>query len=550
MNWPLHFQIKQTAAYNFILIPFLLFSFPVVLHAQKRFSKSEFITHTRLKAHVTFLTTDPFTGRRIGTDEEKRAAIYIQEQFKAGNLKPFGDNGTFLQQFTIDEGKELHASSFLIVDGTTFIPGKDFLVFPWSGNTTVTSIASPVLQEKETPWFWDLKELLDQHDGASDLETLIYNRALEVQQKGASALLLYNSTGLHTGIRIRAHDTRDTLSIPVLFLLDKPTDFLKGDLVHTWDLALRIQWVRKTTTGTNIVGFLDFGAPSTVIITAHYDQQVRDQWLPANAIPTGTHTNSGGTAALIELTRLLQKGPPASNYLFIAFSGEESGLLGSRHFVNHTAFPWDQTSCFMNLDGVGCLNDTTKKLFVTGIPSSTAWQPIFPREKKPVLQLVFDSSTTAVDVQSPFLRKQLPGLFLHTGFQTVSGDAGSVNTVGIVSILNFVQRFIRNVSQTPKLQLYEAPSIVPQHALPTSVTMGIQTDQSYQGRGILIKKVYPGHSADAAGLQSGDVLLKAGSLPISSVEVFKKTLYEYKPGDLVQMLILRNQKEQSLFIRF
>ena len=556
MNRHLIFLMKPNFSYRLCFLVFALFSFPMFLIAQKRLSKSDITTYTRLKMHVSHLTTEPSTGRRTGTEEEKQAAFYIQEQFKAYGLLPYGDSGTYLQQFTIREGNELHASSFLMLDGTIFTPGSDFIVFPWSSIGSVTSLASPVLQEKETPWFWDLKELLEQHteNPSADLEDLIYNRALEVQQKGASALLLYNSSGLHAGIRLRANHTRTPLSIPVLFLLEKPTLLLSQDLLHTWDLSLRIQRVKRTNTGTNVIGFMDFGASSTILITAHYDQLVQDELLLPSGILSHTHSNASGTAALIEMARLLQKGPATSNYLFIAFSGEEQGLLGSRHFLNHPVPARDQINCMLNVDGFGCLNDSTKQVYFSGFQSSPSWQHVFPKTKKTIFHLVPDSSVAGVCLQSPFFQQKIPALFLHTGYQndyqSRLNGATNINLTGTVSLLNYLQRIIKNVSQEGKLQFQMIPlfSELPQPLF--SVTMGIQPDHDYKGVGIQIKNVYPNQSAEVAGIQSGDVLLKLGSLPVSTMQTYRDALSEYKPGDLVQVLIRRNQREQSLFVRF
>lgn len=554
MNRHFIFLMKSTFSRSFCFL--VLFYFPTVLVAQKRFSKSNMITYNRLISHVSHLTTDPFIGRRTGTEEEKQAATYIQEQFKACGLLPQGDNGTYLQQFTIREGSELHPSSFLMFDGTTFVPGTDFLVFPWSSTGTITSMASPVLQEKETPWFWDLKEVFEQQADSlsTDLENLIYNRALEVQQKGASALLLYNSTGWYTGIRLRANDTRTPLLIPVLFLLEKPTLFLKQDLLHTWDLALRIQRMERTRTGANIIGLMDFGAPTTILITAHYDQLVQNELQMPSGILNHPHSNSSGPAALIEMARLLQKGPSTNNYLFIAFSGEEEGLLGSRHFLNDPVFARSQINCMLNVDGIGCLNDSTKKVYLSGFQSSPSWQKCLPKEKKPSFRILPDTSVMGSYLQSPFNQQKIPSLFLHTEYQNdyqrPFNSESNINLAGTVSILNYLQRFIKNVGHEGKLRFHITPFFSEPEQTLFSVTMGIQPNYEYDGSGIQIKNVYPRQSAEVAGIQSGDLLLKLGTLPVTTIQTYRTALAHYKPGDLVQVLLRRNQQELSLFVRF
>jgi predicted metalloprotease with PDZ domain len=193
-------------------------------------------------------------------------------------------------------------------------------------------------------------------------------------------------------------------------------------------------------------------------------------------------------------------------------------------------------------------------VYFSGFQSSPSWQHVFPKTKKPIFHLVPDSSVAGVCLQSPFFQQKIPALFLHTGYQndyqSRLNGATNINLTGTVSLLNYLQRIIKNVGQEGKLQFQMIPlfSELPQPLF--SVTMGIQPDHEYKGVGIQIKNVYPNQSAEVAGIQSGDVLLKLGSLPVSTMQTYRDALLEYKPGDLVQVLIRRNQREQSLFVRF
>ncbi|HET7003338.1 MAG TPA: M20/M25/M40 family metallo-hydrolase, partial [Puia sp.] len=133
----------------------------------------------------------------------------------------------------------------------------------------------------------------------------------------------------------------------------------------------------KKRWGHNIIGYLDNGSPYTVVIGAHYDHLGFGE--DGNSLYKGTEKmihpgaddNASGVAGMIELARLLKKSKnPKTNYLFIAFSGEESGLRGSKYFTEYPTLPLSKISYMLNLDMIGRLNDSTHVLTIGGYGTS------------------------------------------------------------------------------------------------------------------------------------------------------------------------------------
>ena len=171
---------------------------------------------------------------------------------------------------------------------------------------------------------------------------------------------------------------------------------------------------------------LDNGAAHTVVVGAHYDHlgygEDGNSMLRTGEvlIHNGADDNASGTAALIELARLLKKsGDKRNNYLFLAFSAEELGLNGSKFFTEHPTLPMEQFTCMVNMDMVGRLNDSSHTVTVGGYGTSPWWGELFRKQQgNPSLNIKFDSSGTGPSDHTSFYRKDIPVLFFFTGLHS------------------------------------------------------------------------------------------------------------------------------------
>lgn len=541
----------------FSFLFFVLVSFSTV--AQK-LSKADRITMTNLKGHVSYLASDLLEGRRTGTKGEELASKYISEQFQKNGLEPKGENG-FLQAFEINEGKQVLASSFFIIDGEHLKVEKDFFPFSWSKNGSFETVAAAALHEGGGAWFWDIKEILQENTGNPhfDLINAIREKEKDAAQKGAIALILYNSGSKEAGIKYDGKDRSALSAIPVIWLQKKWAEKIAADPSHMMDISVKIEQGDKIRKGYNVVGYINNNADNTIILGAHYDhlgygEDNNSRHTGEASIHNGADDNASGTAALIELGRLLkQEGSKNSNYLFIAFSGEELGLYGSKYYTEHPTVSLTSANYMINMDMVGRFSDTSKSITIGGIGTSPSWGTLI-KEKKPVFNIKIDSSGTGPSDHTSFYRKDMPVLFfftgLHTDYHKPSDDFDKINYNGQLLVVKYITRLIARSSKEPKLTFTKTREQQTTTSARFTVSMGIMPDYTFSGAGVKVDGVSEGRAAQKAGLKAGDIVTKLGDFTISSVESYMQALSKFKKGDTTKVKVKRGADELEFDILF
>jgi len=174
----------------------------VVLSAQfataQKLKKADKLIVTNLQTHIGYLADDKLEGRRTGSAGEKLAYEYISGEFVKSGLAPKGDNGTFIQEFEVNEGKQINPSSHLIINGFDLDVEKEYFPFIFSPNASLEAAPSMALKESGTVWFWDLKDKLEENktNPHFDLTEAIKTKANEVATKGATGLIVYNTSSI------------------------------------------------------------------------------------------------------------------------------------------------------------------------------------------------------------------------------------------------------------------------------------------------------------------------------------------------------------------
>jgi Predicted aminopeptidases len=525
-----------------LLTVLLLFSSTLF---SQRLKKADRNLAARLKTHVTYLADDKLEGRRAGTEGEKAAREYISQRFREAGLEPKGENGDWYQPFEIYDGKQVKPSTLFLINSHDLRLFEDFFPLAYSPNASLEAAVSPALKEKDVPWFFDLKDLLDENDENPhfDLDGAIKSKAKQAAEKGATAFILYNSSGYQDGMRFNGKDRSETLTIPVLYITDRARRQFLSDEMATLDIRIKVDIGEKNRTGYNVIGYIDNKAPSTVIIGAHYDHlgygedgnsMLRNG---EKLVHNGADDNASGTAALIELARILkQYKQKNNNYLFIAFSGEELGLNGSRYFTEHPTVPLDKTSYMINMDMVGRLNDSSKTLTVGGYGTSPAWAQIFNSfRKNKNLNIRLDSSGTGPSDHTSFYRKDIPVLFfftgLHSDYHRPSDDADKINYTGQVQIVRLIEEVVKSAAPLGKLAFTKTREVQTSTTARFNVSMGIMPDYTYTGTGVRVDGVSDGRPAQQAGLKTGDVILQLGNYATSDMEAYMQALGKFKKGE-------------------
>src|SRR5215204_3920318 len=456
---------------NSIRAVFLFISFFLVQisFAQKKktpkLSKADNTTVTNLQAHISYLANDKLEGRRAGTNGEKLAGEYISQKFQEAGLQPKGSEG-FFQPFEIYDGKQINSATHFIINENNLAVDKDFFPFPFSQNISIEALPSIAVQEADMPWFYDLKETLEENKNNPhfDLNEYIRNNAKKAKSRGASAVILYNSSSIDDKLKFDNKDRTEKLDVPVLFVTKDAAKKYFSDQAATLDIKMKIDVGEKKRTGRNVVGYLDNGAARTVVLGAHYDHlgygEDNNSMLRTGekAIHNGADDNASGTAALIELARILKNTKQKNNnYLFIAFSAEELGLNGSKFFTEHPTIDFTKVNYMINMDMVGRLNDSSQVVTIGGYGTSPQWGTLIdPNNKKNPFAIRIDSSGTGPSDHTSFYRKDIPVLFFFTGqhrdYHRPSDDADKINYEGELNVIRYIDKIISDLNkQTQKL---------------------------------------------------------------------------------------------------
>lgn len=539
--------------------------------APKNIAKTDTQTADNIKAHIQYLADDKLEGRRTGTPGEELAMNYISNQFKAIGLLPKGTE-YYPQSFPVNDGKKMDEVTALVINDNKLEVGKDFFVFPFSPAQKIEALPSVALQEIGVPWFFDLKEVLEENKSNPhfDLTDYIHNHYKGINDRGAVAMIFYNSSDIDDKLIFDPKDKSEQLAIPAVYVSKATAKKYFSDKSATLNIKLRTSISEKNRIGHNVIGYIDNRAATTVILGAHYDHlgygedgnsMIRNFDHPM--IHNGADDNASGTAALIELARLLKASKATkNNYLFIAFSGEELGLFGSKYFTENPTIDLKTVNYMINMDMVGRLNDSTKVVTIGGYGTSPAWgeyfKPIEADIKKlaanPLLVFKYDSSGTGPSDHTSFYRKDIPVLFyftgLHTDYHKPTDDADKINYNGEVMIIQHIKNLVECEDAKPKLVFTKTKETQTSTNQRFSVSMGIMPDYTFAGTGVRADGVTDGKPAQKAGLKAGDIILQLGDNNISSLENYMQALGKFKKGEKTKVKFKRGSETLEATVEF
>lgn len=545
-----------------LFLAFFLFSTPLFAQKLKKADKAAIAS---LQGHISFLADDKLEGRRAGSNGEKLAGEYISKQFLEAGLQPKGDNNTWLQAFEINDGKQISSSTFFFINNHELKVNEEFFPLAGSPNGSLEEAVSLALPERGVPWFFDLKELLEENkeNPHFDLVQAIRAKAAKVADKGANALIIYNSSSIADGLKFDGKDRPEASPIPIIYLKDKVKKDLLKDESATYDVKIRVAITDKKRTGHNVVGYIDNGAATTVVLGAHYDHlgygEDNNSMLRTGEklIHNGADDNASGTAALIELAKLLKASKNKSNnYLLIAFSAEELGLNGSKYFTEHPTVNLQQVSYMINMDMVGRLNDSSKTVTVGGYGTSPYWGEALTKlnNKKQPLTLKFDSSGTGPSDHTSFYRKDIPVLFfftgLHSDYHRPSDDFDKINYPGEWQIIKLIEQIVQAAGAKGKLAFTKTREAQTSTSTRFSVTMGIMPDYTFSGSGVRVDGVTENRPAGKAGIKTGDVIVQLGDFSTTSMEGYMQALSKFKKGDKAKVKFKRGEETKETEVEF
>ena len=574
----------------------------------------------RMKKDVTFLASDECEGRGVGTLGLDLAAQYIAVQFKMAGLEPGGVNGTYFQPFPFCTNSKLDGESTLTVLGPdgkkrSLKQGVDFQVLGTSAScnliapvvfvgygVTARGIAYDdyagldvqgkiVVALRRVPR-WNDKE--KPFDGANKDELA----ALDAKQyrgylaKAAAVILVNDAVEKKDDLIPFATMARAivTVSIPYVQMKREVLDEMlqsstgKGlaDVEQAIDanlkphsaelkkytMTLNVKIKRQETMVKNVIGTLEGSGPlahETIVVGAHYDHlgyggsgslapgQGKDK------IHHGADDNGSGSTAVIELGRRFGaiKERQGRRMVFMTFTAEERGLIGSRHYCRvEPLFPLKDTAAMFNLDMVGRLKapkdaDSKSKLLVLGTDSGKGFEDLV-KKHNPGFDVVKDGSVFGASDHYSFYQQKIPVLFFWTGthpdYHRPTDTADKINVVGMKKITDYSESIIKELSTDPKRYEYVASKNPFTGGGPKGPRMGIAPDYEFGGKGVRIDGVSDGGPAALAGLKKGDVIIEIAGKTIPDVNAYMTAMRTQKIGAVIEIKILRDTKEMQLKI--
>ncbi len=544
-------------------VVFVLWNFIQPGFAQK-LKKSDKIILADLETHIHYLADDKLEGRRTGTPGEKLASDYIIAEFKKAGLQPDIANDIWLQPFEVDDGKQIDSTTFFSINGTTLKLNEEYFPLTYSSVASVEGSPAIALQENGVPWFFDLKELLEenQNNPHFDLDNTIHEKINDYAKKGATAVILYNTSAIEDNISFNAKDRSEPAPVPVLYVSKEVKKKYLKDESASLDIKIKVSISKKNRIGHNVIGYVNNGAGSTIILGAHYDHLGYGE--DGNSmyrgkeklIHNGADDNASGTAALIELARLLNQSKlKKNNYLFIAFSGEELGLFGSKYFTEHPTIDLSSANYMINMDMVGRLNDSSHSLTIGGYGTSPEWGELFTNnDDKKYFNLKYDSSGVGPSDYTSFYRKDIPVLFFFTGlhkdYHRPTDKYDKINYMGELHVVKYIYGLMETLNNKGKLAFTKTRETQTSTNARFSVTLGIMPDYTFSGTGVRIDGISDGRPAQKAGLQTGDIIMQLGDYPISSLENYMQALSKFKKGDATKVKYKRGENEAEVDVRF
>ncbi|MBI1750413.1 MAG: M20/M25/M40 family metallo-hydrolase [Acidobacteria bacterium] len=570
----------------------------------------------RIKAHVEYLASQTMKGRGTGTPELNKAAKYIAGQFKRDGLEPLAGKSYF-QKFRVTVGAELgKQNAATLVRGpekSAFKVSTDWqpLNFSDSGEASAAlafagfGISAPeyeyddylhmdvtgkaVIVLRQEPQKDNEKSKFDGKEATQHSQ--IVNKAINARNHGAKVLVLVNDqpgpaeedllvkfgslTGPENAGILLVQAKRDVVdkwlapSGKTLAQLQKEIDDKltpQSYYLPETKLDLRVDVRRITAETQNVVGVLRGRDPKlaeeAIVIGAHYDHLglgERNSLAPAQAgkVHAGADDNASGTSVMLELARVLseRKRDLRRSVVFLAFSGEELGLLGSAYYTKSPAWPLEKTAAMLNLDMVGRPRDN--KLYVGGIGTSPAFKEIIEQANKTGLQLSYQQSGYGSSDHTSFYVKNVPVLFffsgLHADYHKPSDTPEKIHFADAARVGDLAMR----AAQTLASQDTRPQFVRVQEARPAAggggtgygAYFGSIPDMGEDVVGVKFADVRDASPAAKAGLKAGDVLIEFAGKEIKNLYDFTYALRAHKPGEEVSVTVLRGKEKLTVTVK-
>ncbi|MEZ6139522.1 MAG: M28 family peptidase [Zavarzinella sp.] len=572
-----------------------------------------------LQKDLYFLASKECEGRGLKTEGINKAANYIAQSFRDAGLKSGVPDGTYFQPFGVKdsylkEGKQVVA---ITTKGGAIAPAylKDFTVSGLSGageisgelvlagygiktekyddyagidvkgKIVVVMRQAPQFRKRPHPLF-DENQLNEVASLSSKIQTaeklgakgVIFINDLDRAGK-SDTLMEYsyardrNAIGKLPVVHWKREIVDTLLKSSKTTLADwqeKIDSQLKPASVALADVKVEI----TTNVGVrelpvkNVVAVLEGKGPlanETVVLGAHYDHLGRGEAGSLAAGSTDIHygadDNASGTTGLLALARYYgsQKDREGRRLVFIAFTGEESGLLGSLHYASNPLFPLKDTVAMLNMDMIGRLRveEKSKKdsLRVGGVGSAKNFEALLDEKNKAAgLHLVKDKSGTGPSDHTSFYTAKVPVYFFFTGehqeYHTPKDLPETINFKGITRVIDLVRTLCDEIAAAPTRPEYVAGMTGSMSAGRRGPKLGVMPSYGTPDiEGMVVGGIIPGGAAEAGGMKKGDIIVNITGKRIRNINDYMAVMGDQKVDEEIDVTVTRDGKEVKLKVK-
>ncbi len=574
----------------------------------------ETIDGRRMVEDVKQLSSPKYGGRFTGTKELDEAAKYIAKSFeKSGLKKPFvepGEKLSYFQRFNVSTESKLGAKNTLSVGDIAYTVAKEFLprVFSGSGDAQGNLVFAgygitaneyhyddyakldakgkvvvilryePQDQDEKSPWQGKART---RHSG---LETKIINAKMH----GAAAVILINNAisfpedrekldqfGGQAGandlgipaVQVRAdlagkwfEESGHDLS-GIVKAIDRTLEPQSFSFPARYEAKLHVEVDRVIRPTSNVAAFLPGQTGEYIVVGAHYDHlgQGRQFSMAPAEVPKlhpGADDNASGVAAVMELARYFSKLPRMKRgILFVAFTGEEIGLLGSSHLAGNMPMPAANCAAMINMDMVGRMQND--KFFIAGAATGHNLRALVEDVLKSAPSLkpdLSDNLSIGGSDHTSFNAIQVPSMFffsgLHSDYHKPSDTWDKIDPTSFTKLIQVVAasaESLANAEERPKFQKVEAPLMSSGNAGGSGygAYFGSVPDFATVPDGVKFADVRSASPADKAGLKGGDILIEFDGKPVTNLQEYTYLLRSKSPGDAVAVKVRRGSETIS-----
>jgi aminopeptidase YwaD len=561
-----------------VFILFWIIATVASAQSNTQFPKKQEESMQRLKSHVSYLASDKLEGRQTGSPGELLSAQYIAQEFKKNGLKLWGKNG--FQEFQMTQFRIASDDCLFQLNpmGEGAVPkpfrmGIDFYPLSLSAHNDsctaeVVDCGYGIIAEKLNKNEFAGKPVagkiaairlgfFGQEDNPhseiaeyADIHTKVNNAIAQ----GAVGVILFRTDSSQTKPSGKLERNVKPSAIPVFYFA--ATNPPPPQLTMT----MKSKILAPSAVGHNVVAYKNNFSRKTVIICAHHDhigfnEYDNSRYSGPQAIHNGADDNASGVAAMIELSKQLNSwGYKKNNYLFIAFSGEELGLLGSKFFTKNPLIPLNKINYVLNIDMLGRIDSSRKTLTINGAGTSSKWMEIIKKLEGDTqnVRIATTESGLGPSDHASFYLENIPVLHFFSGqhrdYHTPDDDEDKINYQGMYHSIEVIKKIICQTKRK-KLDFIKTKDASP-GATRFKVSLGVMPDYSFSGEGMRIDGVSDGRPAAKAGLKRDDVVIKIGSETIADMNSYMSALGKFNKGDKTTIMVKRGAETLSFEIIF